>query len=58
MVAQVDDRNAPMQRLCDRLGMRQEARLVEADRFKGEWTTLRIYAVLAREWRHGRAAPA
>ena len=27
-----------------------EARLVEADWFKGEWTTLRTYAVLRREW--------
>jgi len=30
--------------------------LVEADWFKGEWSTLRIYAVLDREWRAGGAA--
>ena len=24
---------------------------MEADWFKGEWTTLRVYALLAREWR-------
>ena len=38
-------------RLLEHLGLRCEARLVDADWFKGEWTTLRIYAVLAREWR-------
>jgi len=48
--AQADDRNTAVHRLLDRLGLRCEARLVEADHFKGEWTTLRIYAVLRREW--------
>ena len=49
--AQADDRNVAVQRLLERLGFRCEARLVEADWFKGEWTTLRTYAVLRREWR-------
>jgi RimJ/RimL family protein N-acetyltransferase len=49
--AQADDRNAPVHRLLERLGFRCEARLVEADWFKGEWTTLRVYATLRREWR-------
>ena len=49
--ARADDRNAAVQRLLERLGFRCEARLVEADWFKGEWTTLRIYAVLRAEWR-------
>ena len=31
-------------RLLERLGFRCEARHVEADWFKGEWTTLRVYA--------------
>ena len=48
--AQADDRNLPVHRLLERLGFRCEARLVEADWFKGEWTTLRIYACLRREW--------
>jgi RimJ/RimL family protein N-acetyltransferase len=48
--AHADDRNEPVHRLLVRLGLRLEGRLVEADWFKGEWTTLRIYAVLAREW--------
>jgi RimJ/RimL family protein N-acetyltransferase len=47
--AQADDRNLPVHRLLERLGFRCEARLVEADWFKGEWTTLRIYACLRRE---------
>lgn len=49
--AQADDRNASVHRLLERLGFRCEARLVEADWFKGEWTTLRTYAALRREWR-------
>jgi RimJ/RimL family protein N-acetyltransferase len=48
--ADADDRNVPVQRLLERLGFRCEARLVEADWFKGEWSTLRIYGMLAREW--------
>jgi RimJ/RimL family protein N-acetyltransferase len=48
--AETDDRNVGVHRLFERLGFRCEARLVEADWFKGEWTTLRLYAVLGREW--------
>jgi RimJ/RimL family protein N-acetyltransferase len=48
--AEADDRNVAVQRLLERLGFRCEARLVEADWFKGEWTTLRVYAVLRREF--------
>ena len=48
--AETDDRNTPVNRLLERLGFRCEARLEEADGFKDEWTTLRIYAVLRREW--------
>ena len=44
--AQADDRNLPVHRLLTRLGFRCEARLVEADWFKCEWTTVRIYACL------------
>lgn len=51
--ARADDRNVAVHRLLERLGFRFEARLVEADHFKGEWTTLRIYAVLRREWGEG-----
>ncbi len=48
--AQVDDRNKAAHRLLERLGFRLEGRLIEADWFKGEWVTLRIYAVLKKEW--------
>jgi aminoglycoside 6'-N-acetyltransferase len=48
--AETDDRNAAVHRLFERLGFRCEARLVEADWFKDEWTTLRVYAILRREW--------
>jgi RimJ/RimL family protein N-acetyltransferase len=48
--AETDDRNVGVHRLFERLGFRCEARLVEADWFKGGWTTLRVYAILRREW--------
>jgi aminoglycoside 6'-N-acetyltransferase len=48
--AETDDRNGAVHRLLERLGFRCEARLVEADWFKDEWTTVRVFAVLRREW--------
>ncbi|HWM09276.1 MAG TPA: GNAT family protein [Solirubrobacteraceae bacterium] len=48
--AQADDRNAPVHGLLERLGFRCESHLVEADWFKGEWATLRTYALLRREF--------
>ena len=48
--AETDDRNVAVHRLLERLGFRREARLVEADWFKDEWTTVCVYAVLRREW--------
>jgi RimJ/RimL family protein N-acetyltransferase len=50
IIAETDDRNPPVHRLFERLGFRCEGRLVEADWCKGEWVTLRMFAVLAREW--------
>jgi RimJ/RimL family protein N-acetyltransferase len=47
---EADDRNRAVHRLFERLRFRCEARLVESDWFKGEWTTLRVYAILRREW--------
>ncbi|MFQ4148717.1 GNAT family protein [Arthrobacter sp. LAPM80] len=50
-----DDRNEKSAALMVRLGMRLEATFVEADWSKGEWITLRHYAILNREWQaHGR----
>jgi RimJ/RimL family protein N-acetyltransferase len=54
--AEADDRNVAVHRLLERLGLRCEARHVEADHFKGEWTTLRVYAVLRREWSPERSS--
>ena len=54
LYATADDRNAPVHRVLDRLGFRLEARFVEADWFKGEWSTLRVYGLLEREWRGQR----
>jgi RimJ/RimL family protein N-acetyltransferase len=46
-----DARNAPVARLLERIGMRHEARLVDAEWWKGEWTTADTWAVLSSEWR-------
>jgi len=52
VVAQCDARNEPVARLLGRVGFRQESRQVDADFYKGEWTTLDGYAMLATEY-HG-----
>lgn len=48
-----DDRNVRSAALMTRLGMRHEATFLEAEWSKGEWVSLRHYAVLAREWQAG-----
>lgn len=54
-IARIDERE-PSAKLVRRLGMRQEARLVHHELFKGErWTTL-IFAMLADEWSAHRGA--
>ncbi len=55
--AQADDRNVGVHRLLERLGVRCEARLVEADWCKGAWSTLRVFAVLRREWERAPPRP-
>jgi len=57
IIARIDERNDPSVRMVRRLGMRLEARLVENEWFKGEWTTELDFAMLAREWQ-ARPAPA
>jgi RimJ/RimL family protein N-acetyltransferase len=54
VVARVDARNIASQRLCERLGMRREAHLVENEFFKGEWTDELDYALLNSEWQSQR----
>jgi RimJ/RimL family protein N-acetyltransferase len=48
--AQLDPRNAASGRVCERLGMRQEAHFREDIWFKGEWGDTLVYAILASEW--------
>ncbi len=50
VIARIDERNEPSARLARRLGMRQEARLVRNEWFKGEWSTELDFAMLADEW--------
>ena len=50
IVARVDERNDASAKLARRLGMRQEARLVHNELFKGEWSTELDFAMLADEW--------
>jgi RimJ/RimL family protein N-acetyltransferase len=54
VIARVDARNEASCALARRLGMRQEAVLVENEWFKGEWTTEIDFAILAADWRAGR----
>ncbi|MDG4823860.1 GNAT family protein [Asanoa sp. WMMD1127] len=51
IVGRIDDRNEPSAKVLRRLGLRQEARLVHNEWFKGEWTTEVAFAMLADEWR-------
>jgi RimJ/RimL family protein N-acetyltransferase len=50
IIARIDERNEPSARVARRLGMRQEARLVHNELFKGEWSTELDFAILAEEW--------
>ena len=50
VIARLDARNLPSARLCERLGMRLEARLVRNEWFKGEWSDELDFAMLADEW--------
>jgi RimJ/RimL family protein N-acetyltransferase len=50
VMAQLDPRNEASVALCKRLGMREEANLIEDLWFKGEWGDTAIYAILDREW--------
>ncbi|MBX9244172.1 GNAT family N-acetyltransferase [Actinotalea ferrariae] len=48
--ARLDERNEASERVCLRLGMRHEARLVENDLLDGQPSTELVFAVLDREW--------
>ena len=50
ITARIDTRNLVSAAVCEKLGMRREAEFIEDDRFKGEWSSTWIYALLRREW--------
>jgi RimJ/RimL family protein N-acetyltransferase len=54
VVADMDARNHASARLAERLGMRREAHFVSNEIFKGEWSDLVVYAILADEWQARR----
>ena len=51
IIGRIDARNLASANVLRRLGMRQEALLVENEWFKGEWTDEIDFGLLAREWR-------
>jgi Acetyltransferases, including N-acetylases of ribosomal proteins len=48
--AELDARNEASARLCEQLGMRQEALLRERELVDGEWHDMAIYGILASEF--------
>ena len=49
--AKLDALNTASAALCERLGMRPEARFVDKWHYKGQWATEVVYAILEDEWR-------
>ena len=50
VIGRAEERNLGSVRVLEKLGMRQEAHLVENERVKGEWQSELVYAILEREW--------
>lgn len=50
VIGRIDERNEPSAKVLRRLGLREEARLVHNELFKGEWSTELDFAILADEW--------
>ncbi|MET3203507.1 MULTISPECIES: GNAT family protein [unclassified Arthrobacter] len=48
--ARLDALNTASAALCERLGMRLEARFVDKWHYKNQWATELVYAILAEEW--------
>ena len=57
VTGRLEARNTASARVLERLGMRQEAHLVENEWVKDEWQSELVYAVLDREWRAARGVP-
>jgi RimJ/RimL family protein N-acetyltransferase len=51
VIGRIEARNTASAGVLERLGMRQEAHLIENEYVKGEWQSETVYAILAREWR-------
>jgi RimJ/RimL family protein N-acetyltransferase len=51
----LDARNGASAALCERLGMRREATILEEEYNDGEWQDTAVYGVLRREWAAARA---
>lgn len=51
VIGRIEARNAASGRVLERIGMRQEAHLIENEWVKGNWDSEIDYAILAREWR-------
>jgi RimJ/RimL family protein N-acetyltransferase len=48
--ARLDADNTASANVCRRLGMRQEAHLIETGFFAGRWASELVFAILRREW--------
>lgn len=55
ITARIEDLNPASAAVLRRIGMRQEAVLVENEWFKGRWSTEVDFAILEREWRAQQA---
>jgi len=53
VIGRLESRNVASARVLQKLGMRREARFVDNEMIKGEWTGEDVYAILDREWRAG-----
>ena len=51
VIGRTEARNTPSARVMEKLGMRQEAHLIENEWVKDEWQSELVYAILDREWR-------
>ena len=51
IAAECDPRNSASMRVMEKLGMRREALMVEAELIKDEWVDSLVYAQLESEWR-------
>ncbi len=50
VIGRTEARNIGSARVLEKLGMRQEAHLVENEWVKDEWQSELVYAILEREW--------